>query len=452
MMKNIFEKIRIPSFCKPIIFAFSLIMIGISVYYIPHKQIEENIRNSYPIIQDEGDYPWRYDAGVDNFTDIIILQLARYDENKSKWRLAFENNWMTVRKSYPGRAYNNKNINPAQSFLNDHQKHYKVSYSRYWQGHQLFMRPLLFFTDYGNIRTINSIAQIILLTIVLFYMIKNKLLLLTPIYIAVYILLSPRTIWLNITYSVMYYVYSLAVLFILTKREWIKKNIGYNSFFVMIGILTCYVDFLTYPIVSLAVPMTFIFYLEPTDSFKDMVKKMIMYPLFWGIGYLGMWILKWSLSSIVIENNLFDDAITNALLRISDDVYLTGNKRLEVISLAWEHWFNTNYKKTLFIFMLGYSLLLNMFNIKEHISFVKNKYYQILPFILTSCSGLLYWVIFCEHTYDHKYYSYRTGTAFIFPLIAGFCFWAQNTTLKNFSLDFIKKLNINYGSNKSKKS
>lgn len=74
--------------------------------------------------------------------------------------------------------------------------------------------------------------------------------------------------------------------------------------FLIIGMLTSFFDFLTYPLFTLGMPLILISVLGTFSSVQklcDIVKNSI----FWGIGYGGMWCGKWMVGSILTGDNLF---------------------------------------------------------------------------------------------------------------------------------------------------
>lgn len=45
--------------------------------------------------------------------------------------------------------------------------------------------------------------------------------------------------------------------------------------------------------------------------------------LCWGSGYIGMWCMKWGLASMILQENIFNNAIAQFLLRSS--LFINGD-------------------------------------------------------------------------------------------------------------------------------
>ena len=78
---------------------------------------------------------------------------------------------------------------------------------------------------------------------------------------------------------------------------------------------TGYFDFLTYPITALGLPLTMYLLLENDN--KGKAKKVIIYSIVWGTGYIGMWTAKWAIGSLILQENVFKSAISQAVVRTS---------------------------------------------------------------------------------------------------------------------------------------
>ena len=73
---------------------------------------------------------------------------------------------------------------------------------------------------------------------------------------------------------------------------------GLPLFFLFNGMLTSYVDYLTYPLAAFGLPFVLCIFLFPVNSAKAEWKRLILCGICWGIGYLGMWGGKWIIAGI----------------------------------------------------------------------------------------------------------------------------------------------------------
>jgi len=88
----------------------------------------------------------------------------------------------------------------------------------------------------------------------------------------------------------------------------------YPEFFLIIGILTSYFDFLTYPITTLGIPLCCYFLLENDRAWNN-IKKLIGFCASWGIGYAGMWAAKWVIADLTLHTGTIKDAIWSIIGR-----------------------------------------------------------------------------------------------------------------------------------------
>ena len=88
----------------------------------------------------------------------------------------------------------------------------------------------------------------------------------------------------------------------------------YPEFFLIVGILTSYFDFLTYPIVTLGIPLCCYFLLE-TDRLWNNIKRLTGFSVSWAIGYAGMWAAKWVIADLTLHTGTIKDAIWSIIGR-----------------------------------------------------------------------------------------------------------------------------------------
>ena len=163
---------------------------------------------------------------------------------------------------------------------------YRVTYARYWHGYQLWLKPLLYFTDYHGIRIFVGTVQIILTALLLWgplgKMTGKLLLLLLPVCGA---LLRPAMVCMEYM--------SLYSIIIISAVSFAQTETMRMVFFGCRGWTVAYFDYLTYPIVSLGILLLLYGIMQPYHSWE-----FVKYSFAWGIGYAGMWACKWILATI----------------------------------------------------------------------------------------------------------------------------------------------------------
>ena len=86
----------------------------------------------------------------------------------------------------------------------------------------------------------------------------------------------------------------------------------------MIGSLAGFFDFLTFPILSLGVPLLTWIILNEEDGFKKKIVDILKLSFYWFLGYSMMWSSKCVLASLLTDYNVIVEAIEAAKERLSD--------------------------------------------------------------------------------------------------------------------------------------
>ena len=275
--------------------------------------MRENVWASSIALHKEGlgSYIWQdiEETMLDIYTDGLIINVS-YTETKDG-----------VRDILLGTHVEVDGKNPMESLYevavlaNDN---YTVkNYGRYWHGYQVLMRPLLCFFNYSDIRQINMILQLTLVfgfVGVLAGMKENVLI--VP-FLGMYVFLSPVSLCSSLQYSPCFYIMMLALYALLTGREKLTDT-KRNYLFLLTGVMTAYFDFLTYPFITLGVPLIFYLVLDGNclpEKQRSSWKNLFLHTLSWGIGYAGMWSSKWVIASVFTGESIIYDAFSQIAYR-----------------------------------------------------------------------------------------------------------------------------------------
>lgn len=284
-----------------------------ATYFIPQDWMRENVWASSIALHKEGlgSYIWQdiEETMLDIYTDGLIINVS-YTETKDG-----------VRDILLGTHVEVDGKNPMESLYevavlaNDN---YTVkNYGRYWHGYQVLMRPLLCFFTYSDIRQINMILQLTLVfgfVGVLAGMKENVLI--VP-FLGMYVFLSPVSLCSSLQYSPCFYIMMLALYALLTGREKLTDT-KRNYLFLLTGVMTAYFDFLTYPFITLGVPLIFYLVLDGNclpEKQRSSWKNLFLHTLSWGIGYAGMWSSKWVIASVFTGESIIYDAFSQIAYR-----------------------------------------------------------------------------------------------------------------------------------------
>ena len=412
----------------PMLLIIFMIFAGIAVQYLPNNSAEENIRHSCQTIILEKSYPAFYGRTADGYTDSVMLLISRSLPDKASWKRFFA----SPIYSYFDDKYvsTGTKLFPTYALCYPEDTHYRASYFRYWHGYQIILRPLLSFTDYNGIRKINQYLQPFLFAVLLYLFCKRKAYGLILGWILSYIILNPESMPYNMTYSIIYYIAVISSILMLTYMKKIEQNIGWPTYFMMIGIATNYFDFLTYPIVSLAVPLTVWFYVYPPDNFKNMCKNLFILGGIWIVGYAGMWLLKWVLCYFILGDFVVENIINAIIDRSESHIYERSYPFWSALTETFRQL--CIQPDTVFAIVLSCiaSIIAVIIKLQSCIRFAKQNYYQLLSFVAISMGVVVYCLIIQGHPFQHGIYAYRLWVTFFFPIIAGMNFWVINADKK----------------------
>ena len=144
-----------------------------AVYLIPVENMQRNVEKSMDIFMEEGENPFVLNgykgSSLDNYTDAIMLGSAVYGEGDEP---------AAVRAMRVSRASGAADA-PMESLdmylENRGTEGGHTDYARYWHGYLVFLKPLLCFLDYVQIRILNGILLIGMLSWIVLEFLKKKM-------------------------------------------------------------------------------------------------------------------------------------------------------------------------------------------------------------------------------------------------------------------------------------
>lgn len=368
-------------------------------YTIPQNRMILGCANSICTFEKEDSYPIIVDGYIntqlDNYTDGAMLNVALCDNGESPFIAAIKN------CQY---KYNDKN--PMESFMSylwTEEGFHIIDYPRYWHGFLIFLKPLLLFFSYSDIRMLNGLFQTILIALLLWTLVKKQLsqyifpTILTTFY------LVPSVLAMSLQYSSVYYIALLSAITLLLFENQLKEKKLLPELFLITGILTSYFDLLTYPLITLGFPLVFTIILKNRQKYalKEVILSMIGYSFCWGIGYVGMWSGKWLLSVLFFGASSFAAVITSLQKRSINGAVTEGTSVTETISSNLEMFKKPIYK-ILPIVMLLYTAV---------VAFVKKKRILIkncVPFLIIILMPFAWYIVTANHASVHTWFTHKT--------------------------------------------
>ena len=383
----------------------------LAVFALPSDEaVEEHMHASAEILEREGMhpnlYPWCL-SRLDNYTDAIMLMNAADDTDESTVRRA-----MLV---YRGKYDKDREPDPCQDFVD----HYgrgesfdgKESYSRYWHGYLLFLKPLLRWMDYAQIRTLNGILQTAVLLWLLWLLRKRGLgRYILPMVLSVGMLM-PVALARSLQFSDCYYLLMLGSIALLRHFPGKDPKRVLGTVFLNLGISVAYFDFLTYPLATYALPMAVALLLMDDASTEEKLCAVIRCGIAWGLGYAGMWSGKWVMAALTTGDSTFASAAEAIALRLSD-VDVDGVTQCTVVGTIFSNF-------AIFCFTPVLAAVCFVF-IRRLPGKMKKQdgMGQILPFVLLALLPFLWYAVLKNHSAIHFCFTNKALMASVFSALA----------------------------------
>lgn len=406
-----------------VIAVFSATLVMVAVYSLPSKIASDNIKKSISLYEKEGLYPvWtgdknKYSSEGDNFTDSIMLS-----------NVIFPNNEDVVRKAMLNPRFHYKNSNYVQSLIRqikgDTTDRHIIYYGRYWHGYLVVLKPLTMLLDISSIRLLNLILQVIVAAYMTMLIGKSFGNGYGFSYLLTYLLLNPVTLIMSFQFSTMYYLTNLITFLLLKKWSFFDKKMNFVYLFFLSGLLAAFFDFLTYPLLSVGIPLIILVikknYEKHIKNYKSAAKIITLSSLYWGVAYGFMLIAKWIVAWILTGNNVLSDStgpIGRLQYRMASEI---GGLHMTPIA-AIERNVGVILKEPILLILI-FSLIISLFFLNKLKRNQKNKIanYDILKgalFFIMSYPFLWYMVFF-NHSFIHFWFTYRALAVTVF---AGGC-------------------------------
>ena len=187
---------------------------------------------------------------------------------------------------------------------------------------------------------------------------------------------------------------------------------GLNLLFFITGILTCFLDFLSTELLTFVIPILFVLIIRHKEnrvsSFKAGITFLIKSSILWGLGYTGMWLAKWGISSVILGINAMDFVTEKVLNRIN------GLQGVESYEFMYKGAITNNWDSLYIVRMLknkeNVGLILGIIGIIILIlmdwKHIKKMWFQILLLIIATMPYIRY-LILANHSFRHAMFTYR---------------------------------------------
>lgn len=311
------------------------LMLGFLVFSagVKTENIQEKMQESADYLCEDIVFPYMEKdinpSCIDRYADSILLNIAYNFEPDNKLESVMWSSYYYLRTQ-------NENDNLRDSVYLGEQKNQQ--YLRYWHGSAGVMRILHTLLNIKQIYVWHGILLVVLFAILTFLLIRLRC---TLYAVLLGISLIAVSIW-YVPFSLEYtwaflcmFIFSIAAVVMTGKGK--DKHMG--VLFLLSGMVTIFLDFLTTETVSLMIPLMLTLIIrkkrtEGTNICKYNLKTEVIYSIrstvLWGIGYAGMWVMKWITASVVAGENVMPYVTEHIEERMAGDL-----GEISLLSYLW---------------------------------------------------------------------------------------------------------------------
>ena len=352
---------------------------------IPNSAVDYYQSDALKILESEGVYPSYFfettASAQDNYTDTIIIQHIIKDESESLPVSAMHSN-----------------------------------YTRYWHGYCVVLRPLLTTFSLYNIRFMSMIVYVVLFGTSA-VLIANRVSFETAIAFLVSIAMTyPLVVMTSLQFLPVFLISFTAIVFELLFPSFMRKDC--LVYFMIIGMVTSFFDFLTTPVVTLGFPLIVLLISEYKNQHNKKAEIQVLFgnSASWLFGYGLCWASKWVVASIILKKSVIDDAASQIVFRtMGNDIYPGRHisDRIDAIKENCLRMFaNQGYKfMVLFMVLIVVLILLAVVNRKRDAS------PPVLAVIIVGVYPLMWYMLLSNHSIIH-YFTYRALSVMVFAVFS----------------------------------
>lgn len=385
-------------------------LLMIAVYLLPTDRMFDHAKKSLDKIVGEGAYPTLYgsanlrmeqdnfrDVKVfflntrgtarDNVTDCTMLSIATFDGGGNPIIKAMKND-----RAY----YGNYAVDDLERFLSGEEGYDVRSYSRYWHGYLVLLKPLLLLFSYEQIRWLNVLVLTSLMAVTTGLLVRTSGIRGGIVFLYAVAFVMPIVIPFCMQYCTVSYVVLVAMIIAAKKRmDLYAERVG--LFFLLIGMVTSYVDFLTFPLLTLGFPLVYLLNLRKARGWISDIKQVILCCVSWALGYVGMWCGKWIIASVTLGENVVQNAIEQIAFRASSLSEFGEFNISPFFAIASNLSCLTNLY--FLILIIGGALVL--------IKRLRTMSLAWVPYAMICAMPFVWCVLFRNHSYGHGSFTYR---------------------------------------------
>lgn len=410
-----------------IIISFNILLLLTSLF--PSHLIEQKVMKSSEILLKEGNlYNIKFLNYVftinNNYSDSIMINACYSIDNKDPFF-----SYMSVRKNYKkdltkevlldtkgelvsySSNKEDEKYDPVielKEFL-DGKVTTSIEYARYWHGYIVFLRVLLLFLDIKQIRILLILTFIILLIIFSKLSWSKIGKINTLIIIFALIAYDYLFVGYSLESSPIFLTMMISSIILLKRIDKIKDIYLY---FLIVGCISNFVDFLTVPTITLDMLLfIYILYNQKHNqiNLKQSIRIIICSGMIWGVGYGLTWLTKWILYDFIYHKELISSAFSQVLYRASSTNELVEQCTIynRLADFFGENMLNLRFfiSVMLEVIAIMYIYRKSKYNFTFRID--RRFFEETIPIIMISLIPIVWYIVLSNHTILHRHFTYR---------------------------------------------
>ena len=397
--------------CAVIFVVTSFLFLGLQLLstFLPLKEIQNHVAQSEASFLSLNQYP--HIVGKDDkykqdlCTDSIMLNMAVPYRSLNHFDNAFNASFFSnIRNSLiplVSRIHN-------WDLLNSH-------YLRYWNGYVVPLRVLLCIFTYQSILRINVACFAILLIIIAFLFAQRFNTLFAVFFVVILFQLGFAAVPFSMQFASVYYISFGAIIFELVFSRKCKIQDFAPELFIVIGVSTSWIDFLSAPLISLGLPLLVAFMLTQEGRLKVLVSSSFA----WAFGYLFFWASRWGLALITYPQfNIFANVYKRFAFRSGETSGLSYKieavgKNLSMIFAVPSSFVSHRSIFSAFVLFIITLVLFIIWNAKKREPALR----ELMPFALVGMYPFIWYLLLANHSAHHYWFTYRSLIITLFAFV-----------------------------------
>lgn len=418
----------------------------VAVYSLPIEQVRRHVEQSVDVLEFEGagyEPFYALDQGrLDNFSDAIMLNAAVGREEQSPLIRALDIRMASVtgKMVFQWNVIDSMELaaTPAAERAPEVPSlastptttSTSLSYARYWHGYQVVLRPLLTFFTYPAIRYINSVLWLAATAALALLMARKLGGRYALAFVGALTFFSPLTIPMSLSFAGDFYLaYALSAIVLLwgDRPRWPRIDV---ELFLVVGMLTSFVDLLLVPLLTLALPLTLLMLIQmKTDrefGWRSGLEQVSRAALAWGGGYAFCWSAKWVIGTVVLGRNMLLEALAASYHRIGGEVLGNGfhgfgavgsNLALLVPGFGIESALPGPQVDVIIAFAVMMALgLLAALALLVRFHHRPARWSSLVPLLVVAAMPYFWYFVMASHSERHYWFTYRIQLITLFAL------------------------------------